>query len=425
MSEKEYPKILIINGGPIGEFSGTGVTLKNLFEHWPADKLLQICYCDSDTEVVEGSPSFEIFPKSTVLFDYFFRKFLTKIKKNQYSSVSVPMHNLEYRGNEKKIHKFVRAILDLSPVFLQSETLKAIERFKPDVIYSNLSTVRLIKTVKFISKKYNIKPVIHFMDDWPTTLYASNKYTIWAHYKMNRKLLDLLSLSEYSITISNLMAVEYKKRYKIDFTPIANPIVSEIRNSTKINEEGKKILAYCGGLHLGRWENLKIIGEEFDKINNFFPDWEIQLYTSKKDWDVFKDNFSGIQSIVWKKELMPSEVLAVLRGSELLIHVESFNSKIIEFTKYSFSTKIPQYMSSGKSIFTFGPKNLASTQYIENQKVGLLASNRKEIKEKLITLLNDPLYRKELGNNGLTKAKKEFSKNHLENELLKVLKKNC
>lgn len=423
MSEK-YPKILVINSSPVGEYSNTGITLLNLLGNWPADRIMQVCYCDATLKTVENSPDFFTFPKNTVPIDSAIRRMLAKDISANKSTLEYKVDNNVFQKN-KSLHEFFKALLDVSPVILQPETIKLIDQFKPEVIYSNLSSIRLIKTVRIISNRYAIKPVLHFMDDWPTTLYSTNRMTKWAHSKMRNELLRLVNRTDYSLTISELMAKEYTSRYKKEFFAISNPIPLNIYKKKKLSKNKKKTIVYCGGLHLERWKSLEEVAEVFNDLGNEFFDWEFKIYTPKKDFVYYKKFLKDDKILNWTKELEPEEVDEVLENSDILLHIESFDSGIMKFTKYSFSTKIPQYMSSGKPILAYGPENLASTQFIREKNVGNLATNKKEIKKHLIELMSNSLLRNQLGNNGIIQAKNKFEKNYLQGEFLNVVKHNC
>ena len=64
--------------------------------------------------------------------------------------------------------------------------------------------------------------------------------------------------------------------------------------------------------------------------------------------------------------LSASQVAEIYAGADILLHVESFDSNAIASTKYSFSTKIPEYLSAGKCVLAVGPAEVASIRYLSD-----------------------------------------------------------
>jgi hypothetical protein len=79
--------------------------------------------------------------------------------------------------------------------------------------------------------------------------------------------------------------------------------------------------------------------------------------------------------------------------------MESFKEMYRTFIKYSLSTKIPEYMYSGKPILFFGPESITVSKYIKENHVGLVANTWESLERSLIELKND-IHRKSLGENG-------------------------
>ena len=60
------------------------------------------------------------------------------------------------------------------------------------------------------------------------------------------------------------------------------------------------------------------------------------------------------------------ELIKTLNKADVLVFVESFAEEQIEKTRYSLSTKIPEYLSLKKPIFAVGPENISSMRYISD-----------------------------------------------------------
>ena len=187
-NKEKTPRILIINAIPIGYNNSTGITLKNIFSKWPKNEIMQLTLCNEDTRVSEGNPKYLLFNPRQIIIVYL----LKKLFLNKNSSMS----NVKDPGVVKKdiisvIKSFFNAFVDDSYILMFPDTIKAIRRFNPDIIYSNLASLRVMKVVLKISKLLQIPIVPHFMDDWPSTIYKA-KSTYWAYYKSQRLLTKII-----------------------------------------------------------------------------------------------------------------------------------------------------------------------------------------------------------------------------------------
>ena len=96
-----------------------------------------------------------------------------------------------------------------------------------------------------------------------------------------------------------------------------------------------------------------------------------------------------------------------MKQSKVVLHVESDNLRCQKETQFSLSTKIADCLMSGTPLLAFGPRNIASIDYLVNNNCVLVATNEYE--------LEIALKRIDMGdfNDVLLSAKKTALKNHL------------
>ncbi len=70
--------------------------------------------------------------------------------------------------------------------------------------------------------------------------------------------------------------------------------------------------------------------------------------------------------------------------------MESFKNKNVRTTRLSFSTKVTDYLSSGKPIWAVGPDEIASIEYFKMNDCALVTSSRKNIKDDIENIVNYP-----------------------------------
>jgi glycosyltransferase involved in cell wall biosynthesis len=101
-------------------------------------------------------------------------------------------------------------------------------------------------------------------------------------------------------------------------------------------------------------------------------------------------------------------VKKVLRDADVLVHAESFTYLSQRVTRLSVSTKIPEYMAMGKCILAFGPKDVASIEYIQNTGTGYVidSTQKGEIDRVLKEIILRPEQREAFAKRALDIAKK-------------------
>lgn len=87
-----------------------------------------------------------------------------------------------------------------------------------------------------------------------------------------------------------------------------------------------------------------------------------------------------------------------------VIHVESFEKEVRERTKYSISTKIAESLTYGPCLFAYGPRGIASIDYLCQYNSAIVATSKDELVEKL-SLIGNSSYRKDTMNRARDVAK--------------------
>ncbi len=88
-----------------------------------------------------------------------------------------------------------------------------------------------------------------------------------------------------------------------------------------------------------------------------------------------------------------SDVLKIIADNDVQVFTESMNGKNVAVARLSFSTKIVDYLGSGKCIFAIGPENIAPIEYFKEEDAALIATNKDEMMKCLKMLLDDSVVR--------------------------------
>lgn len=418
IKEDSYPRILIIDHCPISRTSNNGIVKSNILQDWPRDKLAQIfsstlapgfdvcsyCWRLKKTDILKGVIRFA---SSGEIFD-----------KREIRNDSAGKYNALHRGRSKysKITNLIfpnqfrtflgESIFRLPSVY--STPLRAwIEGFSPEIIFSMIGTGRMLRTVVIASQLYDIPILPYFTDDWISTLYKGKYFDTLLRRSMLYWFSECLKRAPYRITISDAMSEEYTKRYGGEFTTFMNLVECKhgiIDRPLTVSSEHIVRFLFIGSLAPERWRPLRAIGEALFDLYTEGIKAELQIYTFEKDIDEYgtKLTLNPVMKIIGTAS--PDEVSDLQNNADILVHVESFEKEYRKYTRFSLSTKIPQYMITGNCIFAYGPGEVASIKYLTDTKTGVAVCE--EDKSLLRMTIKKLITSKKLRQSTATRARK-------------------
>ena len=83
------------------------------------------------------------------------------------------------------------------------------------------------------------------------------------------------------------------------------------------------------------------------------------------------------------------EIDIIAKERDVLVFVESLDRKYRNAARLSFSTKITDYLKSGKCVLAIGGEDIAPIDYFKRYDSAITATSYKEIKERLIEMSAD------------------------------------
>lgn len=157
-------------------------------------------------------------------------------------------------------------------------------------------------------------------------------------------------------------------------------------------------ICYIGNLGFKRYEQLIDIGRELKGFGRV-----LDVYSGEKRIECIKDLTPG-NGISFHGKINYDEVLNVMANSSVLVHVESFDSKIREEVKYSVSTKIADSLASGTCLLAYGPPDIASIEYLKENDCACVITKKEELYERLSAIIGDERLRNHYVKNALVVA---------------------
>jgi glycosyltransferase involved in cell wall biosynthesis len=418
MEEKIFPKILII-GQTFHKMSGGGITISNLFYGWPKDKLAVASnvYLSSNIDVSICEQYYQL-GYNGKLHPFPINVFLPKIKCGSISYKNVNGSEIKQgdntiNGKYKRIYKILSALLRFLGIFNVIYKLKITPEFKqwvtdfnPDIIYSQLSSLELIRFVSELNELTGKPIALHIMDDWPNTMYKPEMFFSYWRKVTDLEFRRLLDKSSILMSICDSMSEEYKIRYNKDFMPFHNPIdINFWLPFSKLQWETTGIfkILYSGRVGKANGKSILFMANIVNSMSIAGNKIELDIFTSdltSRKAKVLR-NLKGVNL----KDTVPhNEMPALLASYDLLFLPLDFDKVGINFAQFSMPTKTSEYMISGTPVLVYADKRTALAQYAIRENWAYVVTENKKMP--LIKALRELYSNLPLRKNLAEKAKK-------------------
>lgn len=426
--DKQLPKLLVVSTNAWRDNTGIN-TLIELFKFWDKDKLAQIytksalpntkiCkyfYQISETQVLKSVFNRKINPGKVITQEYI------PSEEDIKSELEESARYKKARGKQSWILAIARDLVWKLGKWNTRELDDFLDDYNPDVIFIPIyPTIYMGVLQNYILKKTNKPAVCYLADDNYTYKPLGYNPLAYIHRFFLRKVVkSIVSKCSKMFVIAPKQKEEYDKIFDVDSVILTKGIdFSGISYEVKENSTPIKMV-YTGKLIIGRWKSLVAIANALGEINKQSIKIELDIYTTdsitNKQYSLLNRNGCRIKGAV-----PLSEVADIQRSSDIVVFVESLENKYKNIARLSFSTKITDYLKSGKCIFAIGDKNIAPIDYLKKNDAAIIATSYEEILSMLKKLVNDSEIIKEYG-------KKSYDcgiRNHNQNIVKETLIRN-
>lgn len=360
--------ILLVSNNPLSTTRNNGKTLFSIFKNIKEENLHQL-YFSSEMPTISKYSYYQLSDYDILngLFD--------NSKRGRVITTARLSNNLENRSNAKKSIK-KNSLSRLLREFMWKNKWKSnklinwLNEFEPDIIFFVAGdSIFAYDIVDYIVKKYNSELFTYITDDYIMPRKFDNPIDKMRRNQIRFKMINCIKKSVNYFTISESMKEEYSK-----ITGMKSYTLRNLTESMKISNfetKNKDIeFIYTGSLYYERDYILGEVAKAAERYNlsnhNKGKKINISVYCNTEPEGNSRQLFEKYDCCKYLGSLDPDELKLKLNKSDVLLFIESFSEKMIEKTKYSFSTKIPEYLSLGKPIFAVGPKEIGSMNFLKN-----------------------------------------------------------
>ncbi len=387
-------KILIISHNPLSQVNNNGKTLVSIFEGIPEDNIYQI-YLNSDIPDHCGNFHYLQINEKQILRSIVKRKNLCcqEIKPN---SENISVATIKVNSFGIHVKRLLREYIWKTNLW-KARLGEWLSDKQIDVVFFMAGDGLFAYDVySFVLEHLSCKGCLFFTDDYILGKSSYSPVAAYRQFLLKQKIRKTLAITKELYVISDEMKKAYFELFDIEGYVVRNFSVE--RKLESITEKTKDTpgcidIIYAGGLHYDRWKVLAEISNVLRRINDSGKvKCHLKIYSAQRISDKIIGTLTleGVSEFCGKASA--KEIADLYANADVLLHVESFEKKAIASTKYSFSTKIPEYLSAGKCILAVGPSEVASIKYLAE--FACVISDSAELFNVLTRFMNDDEYRK-------------------------------
>ena len=297
-----------------------------------------------------------------------------------------------------------------------------VDDFDPDVVFfASGDYAFMYKIALKIAKYKNIPLLVSCMDDY--YFYNKNEKRFLGklvHRRFMKQVKKTVAYSSKLFCICDKMSRDYGEFFGKPTVTIHTPAtITEPLKYEKTNS-----VSYIGNLGYKRNEQLVKIGRALKSLDVKDKPEFIDVYSGENDPDILID-LTEENGIKFHGSIPADKVLEVMGKSLAIIHIESFDPEMRKRVAYSVSTKIADSLASGTPLLAFGPAEVASVEYLIDNKAAFCATSEDELQRVLGELITDSKKREEIVYNALALAKKNHDSHTNCSMLRDTLKEVC
>ncbi len=326
--------------------------------------------------------------------------------------------------SEKKQHFYYAKLFAREAIWKlgkwRSDALDAfIDEFNPDIVLYEMSRyIHLNRIVQYVLKRTGAVGVGCFWDDTFTYKQSARLGLKLFRFFQRRSLKKLAKQTDAFWAITDMTKKEADAFFGVNCKIVTKPLKKEAVYQDWDVSTPIQIL-YTGNLQIGRDKSLLKVVDALKEINRENTFFRLDVYTKTQLSDEVKEQLS-CDFCTLHAPVPQSEVLNLQEQADILLFLEDIDGPDAKTARLSFSTKITDYLSSGKCIFAVGCMDTAPMQYFLSNQAAIIASTQKDMVKQLKDVLEDhdilKKYAKQACECGM--------KNHKKEDILKTVRES-
>jgi len=267
--------------------------------------------------------------------------------------------------------------------------------------------------------------VLHFMDDWPETLYREDWASRFLRPHYLAEFAELVRSADVVIAICQEMAEEYEKRYQREVLWLPQPVGLDAYLSVARTRwaEGHPVrLGYGGRVGWAIHESLADLGRAIHTLRQEGADMMFDLVTFQTEQ--VPAACLASTGVALKTPCPLAEMPRLQAEADVLVICYDFDQESFRQARYSMPSKLADCMASGTPILVYGPAGLPVVVYARTEGWGKVVDRRDPVvlRDALRELMNSPDLREKLGRTAQRLAAERHDANAISKSLRAMLR---
>ena len=412
--ENKLPKVLVVAINAWRK-DAAAHTLMNIFSCWDPEKLA-VVYTRADLPNTEVASRYFQISENDVLKSVF--KPWSKVGREVVNTPVVNDSGVKEereryaKGSRKRSHLMsVCREMVWALGHWKSKALKEfVSDFNPDVIFCPVYPTAFMGKIQRYTKKLTGKPIVCYLADDNYSYDMCKGFWAYIHRFMLRKQVKYLATHCKEIFV----IVEKEKEETDRLFGTDSVILTKGLDFSKIvylpHAVNKPLkFVYTGKLIIGRDKTLALVADLLNKLNGEETKATLEIYSPDT---VDDDTMARLNNGCSKHcGFIPREKVGeVQQNADVVIFAEALEGKDSQAARLSFSTKITDYLSNSKCVLAIGKEDIAPIDYFIRNDSAIVATDEKQLEEKLRYILDNPQVIEEYGQKAFDCAKRNHDK---------------
>jgi len=249
-------------------------------------------------------------------------------------------------------------------------------------VYAFVYSTECIKYAHWIAKKSKIPLIVHLADHSPEFERSSSKETLRGAAKLVCITEEMKSLYERTLGRKDIEVLHNGAEQAC--SDIAPPLPEPFSTQNPF------VLCFIGSLFSNlHGDCIEDFFEAVSEIRLKYPWIEFHLYGQRQPADFLKDLIQS-DGFTHHGVVPINKKFDVMKKAHCFVIPSSFQEEKHQHYRYSFPTKLPELIASGRPILSYGPKETATNRILETNNLGLRIHHRSvpKLVETLETLAN-------------------------------------
>lgn len=390
------PKVLVIDVNAWRDDAGSN-TLRDIFKCWDPERLALI-YTSSQMPSTNVCHNYFQISENQVLKSVFHPMMRvgqvvenTLINDSEDAQVERERYTKAHK-NHSKWMRLAREIVWKLGHWKTKALKKFVLDFDPDIIFVPIFPYAYMGRIQEHVIHLINKPIVCYLADDNYSYDACQDWIDYIHRFWTRQFVGPLARNcKEMFVIVDKEKEDTDRRFGTDSVILTKGIDFSNRPFVERKQNKPLRFVYTGGLIIGRDKTLSLVADAINKVNIEAGETlaEFFIYSQHQPSENINAHIN-VGAAHYCGSVPHQEIKGIQERADVVVFAEGLEGKEANIAKLSFSTKITDYLASGKCVLAIGKEDIAPMDYFRRNDSAVIAHNAEEIEQQIRRILSSP-----------------------------------